>query len=61
MKKNEEKKTEITVEEVIDFIIKNSDNTKIIDKINKITFPFTSKFRDYQEKKEEKQERRLPF
>jgi len=33
-----------TIEDVIEFIIKNSDNTERMDRINKITFPFTSKY-----------------
>ena len=33
-----------TIDDVIEFIIKNSDNTQRMDRINKITFPFTSKY-----------------
>ena len=35
---------EKTLQDVIEFIIKNSDKTERMDKINKITFPFTSKY-----------------
>jgi hypothetical protein len=38
------KKKMKTIEDVIEFIIKNSDNTERMDRINKITFPFTSKY-----------------
>lgn len=37
-------KKEITIEDVMMFIIHNSENTEIMDKINKTTFPFTSKY-----------------
>lgn len=33
-----------TINDVIEFIIKNSNNTEMMDRINKITFPFTSKY-----------------
>lgn len=33
-----------TLNNVIEFIIKNSDKTERMDRINKITFPFTSKY-----------------
>jgi hypothetical protein len=43
----------IKLEDVIEFIIKNSDNTEWMDRINKITFPFTSKYNSrFTEKKE---------
>ena len=35
----------ITLEDVIEFIIKNSEETEWMDKINNLTFPFTSKFK----------------
>lgn len=38
------KKEEITFEDVIEFIARNSDNTLWMDKLNKLTFPFTSKY-----------------
>ena len=34
----------ITLEDVLLFIASNSDNKEAMDKINKMTFPFTSKF-----------------
>lgn len=37
-------KKEITFEDVVKFIIENSEETEMMDKINKITFPFTSKY-----------------
>lgn len=43
-----------TIEDVIEFIIKNSDNTERMDRINKITFPFTSKYNSrFSKKKDE--------
>jgi len=38
-------KMKITLEDVIEFIIKNSEETEWMDKINNLTFPFTSKFK----------------
>ncbi len=35
---------EITIDDVIEFIIKNCDNTELMDKINKTSFPFTTKY-----------------
>lgn len=37
----------ITIDDVIEFIIKNSDKTEWMDKINKITFPFTTKYSEF--------------
>ena len=37
------KKEEITFTDVVEWIAKNSDNTLWMDKLNKLTFPFTSK------------------
>lgn len=39
----EEKKTN----DVISFIIQNCEDTELMDKINRITFPFTSKYKDF--------------
>lgn len=41
--KMEEKKKEITFEDVVTFIIHHSDEMKRMDKINQLTYPFTSK------------------
>lgn len=38
------KKEEITFEDLVEFIARNSDNTLRMDKLNKLTFPFTSKY-----------------
>lgn len=35
---------EIKFEDVIEFIIKNSENREQMDKINKISFPFTTSY-----------------
>lgn len=45
----------ITIDDVIEFIIKNSDKTERMDKINKITFPFTSKYERFSRKNEDKE------
>ena len=37
--------TKITFEDVIEFIALNSDETEWMDKLNKLTFPFTSKYK----------------
>lgn len=37
-------KQEITFEDVVEFVAKNSDETARMDKLNKMTFPFTSKY-----------------
>ena len=34
----------ITFEDVVEFVIKNSDNRERMDKLNKITFPFTTSY-----------------
>lgn len=35
---------EITFEDVMEFVIKNSDHREWMDKLNKITFPFTTSY-----------------
>lgn len=37
-------KEEITFTDVVEWIARNSDNTLRMDKLNKLTFPFTSKY-----------------
>lgn len=44
------KQEEIKIEDVIEFIVKNSDNEERMDKINKVTFPFTSKYKNFAKK-----------
>jgi hypothetical protein len=39
------KKEEITFTDVVEFIARNSDETFWMDKLNKLTFPFTSKYK----------------
>lgn len=41
---------EITIDDILLFIVQNSDNTEVMDKINKATFPFTSKYANYTKK-----------
>ena len=43
---------EITIKDVMEFIFTNCNNTEMMDKINRITFPFTSKFEKYSATKE---------
>ena len=38
---------EITINNVMEFIFQNCNDTEMMDKINRITFPFTSKFDNY--------------
>lgn len=38
------KKEEITFTDVVEWIARNSDQTAWMDKLNKLTFPFTSKY-----------------
>lgn len=38
------KNNEITFKDVVEFIAVNSDQTARMDKLNKLTFPFTSKY-----------------
>lgn len=35
----------ITFEDVVEFVALNSDETEWMDKLNKLTFPFTSKYK----------------
>ena len=35
---------EITIDDVIEFIIRHCDDTELMDKINKTSFPFTTKY-----------------
>ena len=37
-------KNEITLDDVIEFIIRNCDNTEYMDKISRTSFPFTTKY-----------------
>lgn len=47
-----EEKKEITINEVMDFIFSNCNETELMDKINKITFPFTSKYDRFYNRKD---------
>lgn len=42
---------EIDFKDVCKFIIDNSDDVVIMDKLNKITFPFTSNYRCFKSEK----------
>ena len=44
---------EITFEDVIEFVVKNSDHRERMDKLNKITFPFTTSYENKYCKKED--------
>lgn len=41
------RKEGITIDDVIEFIVKNSEHTEWMDKLNKATFPFTSKYAEF--------------
>ena len=38
---------EINIEDILLFIVQNCDNTELMDKINKATLPFTTKYANY--------------
>ena len=40
-------KEKITIKEIIYFIVENSEDIELMDRINKITFPFTSKYKNF--------------
>lgn len=43
-------KEEITLDDVIEFIIKNCDDREAMDKISRTSFPFTTKYLENQTK-----------
>lgn len=45
---------DLTRDDVIKFILYNSDNTEMMDKINKISYPFTSRYDNVENKKSSK-------
>jgi hypothetical protein len=47
-------KKDITLEDIIDWIIRNNEEREAIDKINSVTFPFTSKYLGYVKAKTKK-------
>lgn len=47
-----EKVVEVQLKKIIAWIIENSEEREAIDKINSVTFPFTSKYLGYKNKKE---------
>lgn len=40
---------DIKLEDILYWIVLNSDNTEAIDKINKTTFPFTTRYKEFQQ------------
>jgi hypothetical protein len=44
------KQSDWDVDTIIQWIIENHENTAAIDKINKVTFPFTSKYLNFSER-----------
>lgn len=48
----------LSLDDIIDWIVRNHENTRAIDKINSITFPFTSKYLDNVKKKKEPEHRK---
>lgn len=49
-------KDEITIDDVIEFIIKNCDNTELMDKISRVSFPFSSKYLNGDKKRKEREQ-----
>ena len=47
-------KDEITIDDVIEFIIKNCDDREAMDKISRTSFPFTTKYLENQTVKPKK-------
>ena len=45
-------KSEITLDDVIEFIIRNCDDRAAMDKISKTSFPFTTKYLNNNKEKE---------
>ncbi|MBO7716580.1 MAG: hypothetical protein J6S85_23645 [Methanobrevibacter sp.] len=45
-------KSEITLDDVIEFIIRNCDDREAMDKISKTSFPFTTKYLNNNKEKE---------
>jgi hypothetical protein len=41
------KKKDMTIDDILHWIVVNSEDIDSMDKINKVTFPFTSKFKKY--------------
>ena len=48
-------KNEITIDDVIEFIIKNCDDRELMDKISRTSFPFTTKYLNGNKRREEKE------
>jgi len=43
----------MNLKDIIHWIVENNEDTEAMNKINKTTFPFTSKYLKYQEDKED--------
>lgn len=48
-------KNEITIDDVIEFIIKHCDDRELMDKISRTSFPFTTKYLNGNKRREEKE------
>ena len=46
-------KNEITIDDVIEFIIRNCDDREAMDKISKTSFPFTTKYLEGNKRKKD--------
>lgn len=44
-----EKVKDITLDEILFWIVKNSDDTEAIDKINKASFPYIARYAKWQD------------
>ena len=48
-------KDEITLEDVIKFIIEHYEDREAMDKISKISFPFTTKYLEWNKRRQERE------
>lgn len=49
-------KNEITIDDVIEFIIRNCDNVELMDKISRTSFPFTTKYLEGNKRRQQREE-----
>ena len=49
-------KWEITLDDVIKFIIENYDDREAMDKISQVSFPFTTKYLEWNKRRQQKEE-----
>ena len=49
-------KWEITLDDVIKFIIENYDDREAMDKISQVSFPFTTKYLEWNKRRQQREE-----